>query len=676
MILRSIFAAWVFLWVFFPISLVHGASLSRPVLSVERDGTLLTLAWTSVQDATGYRLYYAPAENVTSFGSVDVGNITRRTIDYNGEAAFYVAIAAYNAQGQGPLSDLQPAVWFAQTSTTVNLMDGAYQQGAGVLDENDCITLSVLPEDPWVFGKATVFGTTAPSNNATVTLTYTRPDGDADTATASVANDGTYAHTFSDFDVAGQWTVSAQPSVCEQKAASGVITVRQPAGAAAVSFQDASQGPSQISTAMSEFNTTVQEFTLLPQEEIAYGKISEIQQVMAEVAAGLSELSTAASELNQVMDDLFMFPEIGEQLSQLNSTIQSPLSQMSATIQEMSGARTEADNATEWCRRFHMWKTCLQFIMEYMSFAASFAKSAAAYAAQQLDGAAQNAFNKLYDPIWTSTTGLTQQQITASRTAVTKLQDFGKKIKEVREGNISDAKELVVKEGVNWLINWIFANVITNCRQYEADVKGKLKVDFYTKKMVYMRIRYTFEGKMNLFFQTRTGGAGEQVRVEGPIYGSFGWRTGDFYPERTAMDIPGVWGIGLCVPRSPDYGNYRDFQIILNGEGHKNYLELKIDHVEYDKEEFEYSFISVLFSPYQVLPAVDFPKCNIPGGEWFVSRATSIAGDPEATFQLPLVVSGNDTKVEKTFVRFMDYIDESEFFGVLELEIKGKEGSL
>ena len=92
----------------------------------------------------------------------------------------------------------------------------------------------------------------------------------------------------------------------------------------------------------------------------------------------------------------------------------------------------------------------------------------------------------------------------------------------------------------------------------------------------------------------------------------------------------------------------------------------------YETARLGYRYCAVQWSPYHIVPTVDFPAMDVPGAEWFFTRVTGTAGEKK-TFSLPLVVDGDTVIVEHTFDRVMDYVREREFKATLVWEIKGKE---
>jgi hypothetical protein len=70
-----------------------------PVFSVVTDGLNLSLSWTEVPDATGYKLYYAYDTNPESFHGIDVGDVTNGSFYLWEGAAYYLKVTSYGASG-------------------------------------------------------------------------------------------------------------------------------------------------------------------------------------------------------------------------------------------------------------------------------------------------------------------------------------------------------------------------------------------------------------------------------------------------------------------------------------------------------------------------------------------------------------------------------------------------
>jgi len=80
-----------------------------PSIAYTINGTNVSLRWTSVSDAKGYRLYYAPYPYVSSDSiiSADMGKNTIFSSNLEYGASGYIAVAAYNGQVQSNLSNIE-----------------------------------------------------------------------------------------------------------------------------------------------------------------------------------------------------------------------------------------------------------------------------------------------------------------------------------------------------------------------------------------------------------------------------------------------------------------------------------------------------------------------------------------------------------------------------------------
>ena len=81
--------------------------LPAPTLSVATNGTTVALSWTSVSNATGYTLYYAPYPTATPIGSINMKTQTNVSYALQEGAAFYVAVQAYNSFGNSGYSNIE-----------------------------------------------------------------------------------------------------------------------------------------------------------------------------------------------------------------------------------------------------------------------------------------------------------------------------------------------------------------------------------------------------------------------------------------------------------------------------------------------------------------------------------------------------------------------------------------
>ncbi|NOQ95458.1 MAG: hypothetical protein GQ555_02445 [Desulfobacterales bacterium] len=90
----------------FPIAFV--GLPEAPILSVSTSGRIVTISWTSIPNAEGYTLAYAPYPGLDYIGTLDMGTQTNAAFDFvAGNAAYYLAVLPYNANGNGTLSNIE-----------------------------------------------------------------------------------------------------------------------------------------------------------------------------------------------------------------------------------------------------------------------------------------------------------------------------------------------------------------------------------------------------------------------------------------------------------------------------------------------------------------------------------------------------------------------------------------
>lgn len=84
-------------------------ALDAPVLTLRTSGLNVSLSWTSVPEATGYNLYYAPYPyaGAHTIGSVDIGANTFFSATLSDSASYYVAITASNGSSESGYSNVE-----------------------------------------------------------------------------------------------------------------------------------------------------------------------------------------------------------------------------------------------------------------------------------------------------------------------------------------------------------------------------------------------------------------------------------------------------------------------------------------------------------------------------------------------------------------------------------------
>ncbi len=541
--------------------------------------------------------------------------------------------------------------------------------------EGNSLLARVEPDTAFLTGQVTVSGSSgAFQDNTTVTAEFTPPSGQAFTRTTQLTEDGTFELVSGSLGEAGEWTVAVTGPLSEltDEAATIPFEVHQPAAVAAVSIRAFTDGTEQMADFLAVTEEQIDLYTEVPHKDEARQQVNDLQQDIQRLEQGLNELADSLDEISEAMEHMQAFPEMQEAMVSLATEIQGPLAEMQAASRKLTYTHETANNAREWCRTWHAQKEGMKILKDMVLTIAGGTKAISGWVTGKLTGAVQSARNKLI----AGNIGATEEQIGIIENNLGTIDKARQRIKEASDpgGSLGGWMTEIISGRLDRLIDWIASSVAPNCGMYEADVTGKLYVEYYTKKMVYMVAKYDWKGKMELFFQKRQSEM-DVVQLKGQIWGSFGWQTGEFYPERTAMDIPGVTGVGLCIPRPP-FVDYRDFYLSLEGEGKPHGLELWVTETGYDIPRIPYGFISVLWSPYQVVPAVDFPEMDVPGGEWFVTRVTGLSQPDVDRFFVPLVVEDDKVLLKDNLERTLDYRDRGEFRAFLKMKIDGKEGSL
>lgn len=83
--------------------------LTAPLLAVSSNIEKISLSWSSVDNATGYLLYYAayPYQGADTIKSLDIENVTSFSADLWDGAAYYIAIKAYNNSETSSYSNIE-----------------------------------------------------------------------------------------------------------------------------------------------------------------------------------------------------------------------------------------------------------------------------------------------------------------------------------------------------------------------------------------------------------------------------------------------------------------------------------------------------------------------------------------------------------------------------------------
>jgi len=81
------------------------SELLTPSLSLIEDGLRITMVWTEVSNATGYKIHYATYPDRSESGVLDIGNSTSFSVELWDRAAFFVNVEAYNEDRNSNLSN-------------------------------------------------------------------------------------------------------------------------------------------------------------------------------------------------------------------------------------------------------------------------------------------------------------------------------------------------------------------------------------------------------------------------------------------------------------------------------------------------------------------------------------------------------------------------------------------
>ncbi len=540
------------------------------------------------------------------------------------------------------------------------------------------ITLTITPIKTFCGGAVTINGATAPdarSGNRMVTARFIPPRGESLTRKFRLADDMTYEFTLSPLTIAGNWKVKVQGPVAQLGSTEGTFVVQAAAAFASTSVQGLGQAMRDAAEFNDDAYAMVADFTTLPDKDTALDKIQEVGKNFIDLGEAFNGAAVGFDRIADAMVDLVMFPGLTTSFGQISQRLQEQIQQLEEARRQLQDTREEMNSAREHCRRFHFQKYGFHLCSRVLSVAFTPGTTLGCWARGQFKDAVQNVKDRLADEAAMALTGMTPAQIARARAAIANV-DKGRQIVEAHldpEKDFSSLRREAIFGGLDWLIDWVYTKVGRNCRMYQADITGKLRIDYYAKGMVYMVARYPVTGEMKVFFKKRENSS-DIVTLKGQVQGSFGWRTGKFYPERTCMDVPGMTGMGFCVPRPP-FADFLDFVILMEGRGRSDGIELEFTEATSDIERLHYMFCSVLWSPYQVVPTVDFPKMDVPGAWWFFTRVTATAGR-NRKFTIPLTVDGDTVRLDYTFRRVMNYVRKRGFKATLTWKIKGKEDGI
>jgi len=114
------------------------AAPEPPVMSIDTSGTSIVISWSTVDDATGYRLYYAPYPFVgeETIGNVDMLEETATSFLLWEGAAYYLTVTAYDGdQNESVYSNIEYFIMGPPTPEWVDDDGDGYTENQGDCDD-------------------------------------------------------------------------------------------------------------------------------------------------------------------------------------------------------------------------------------------------------------------------------------------------------------------------------------------------------------------------------------------------------------------------------------------------------------------------------------------------------------------------------------------------------------
>lgn len=132
---------------FFPFKAV-AAVPAPPVMTYATSGLNVTVSWSTVPEATGYALYFAPMPYAgeETIGSIEQGAANSVTYELWPDAAFIFAIKSYNAEGTSDYSNIEYFYMDSSTVATDNLTAPAPSLAGGIVN----VLAKAVPDECYV----------------------------------------------------------------------------------------------------------------------------------------------------------------------------------------------------------------------------------------------------------------------------------------------------------------------------------------------------------------------------------------------------------------------------------------------------------------------------------------------------------------------------------------------
>jgi agmatine/peptidylarginine deiminase len=101
------------------VAMVYAASPNAPHLDISVDGLNVSVKWNNISTALGYQLYYAPYPQAEPIGNIDIKSQLGFSATLPLNAAFYIAVKAYNSEGYSDYSNLEHFILNEQGNSSV-----------------------------------------------------------------------------------------------------------------------------------------------------------------------------------------------------------------------------------------------------------------------------------------------------------------------------------------------------------------------------------------------------------------------------------------------------------------------------------------------------------------------------------------------------------------------------
>jgi len=115
---------------------------TAPTLTLTVTGLHIQASWLPLPSATGYELFYAPYPSAIPISSLDMGSTLNLEVDLPAGAAFYVAIQAYNDEGNSEFSNIEFFVLATADSPTIITVSPEASSDGAATQTNISVTFS------------------------------------------------------------------------------------------------------------------------------------------------------------------------------------------------------------------------------------------------------------------------------------------------------------------------------------------------------------------------------------------------------------------------------------------------------------------------------------------------------------------------------------------------------